>query len=247
MIESAAFRGNTGSRPAVLDARAALFLLVLLVVLLLTLPLDARMLVPVSAIVAAATHAAVLKRLLRRLALVLPMTAGIAIWVLFRVEGESMLLQSTWLKVSSEALQAAVGVASRMTAIAAASLLFGLLVPMRELVDGLRTLRLPERMISVAWMTERFFALLTADARRMFESIRARSIRLSLAMNIRVSSNIARTFITRAVARSEHLADALLLRGFDGSIPTAGCATWSRRDTLCCCVGLAMLLLLWIP
>ena len=228
------------------DPRALLLLLAGTAVSGILLPADLRLgllaaLLFLSAIVTGTTGA-----LLRRLRIVLPMTLAIGAAVALQSPGEQVLWRIIGIEITREGLAAGGVVALRLLLVAAASLLFTLLVPISDAVAALRQFRLPSTVIAVAWLTDRFLTLLAADARRMMQSVQARSAALSLPRRISVGSRVSGTFLVRAVGRSDTLADAMTARGFDGRIPALRLLRWQRRDTVIAAAGLALLLLLWL-
>lgn len=185
----------------------------------------------------------VIRPLLRRLRLVTPMLLALGLLVLLRTPGDTMLLRIAGIDITREALSAAGWTVLRLLVIAAASMLFTLLVPLSHAVDGMRRLRLPHTVVSVAWMTERFLALLTTDLRRTMDGVRARSAALSFPRRVLLGSRFAASYLLRAVSRSEHLADAMTARGFDGRIPALPGARWDVRDTFAASGSIVAILL----
>ena len=129
-------------------------------------------------------------------------------------------------------------------------LALGLLVLLRTPGDtmllriaGMGRLRLAHTVVSVAWMTERFLALLTTDLRRTMDGVRARSAALSFPRRVLLGSRFAASYLLRAVSRSEHLADAMTARGFDGRIPALPGARWDVRDTFAASGSIVVILL----
>jgi len=233
--------------PEPVDPRAALLLLLAMLAVAVAAPPDLRLLLPAFIIAAAAWRYSVHRALLRRLLLIVPMSIGIALYLLFRSADMQPMSQPGIVGFTPERLSASISVLSRLLLISAASLLFGLVVPVRSLVAAMRALHIPSTVVSVAWMTDRFFSVLLADASRMLDAVRARSIRLSLPMRISVASRMSAAFLTRAVFRSERLGDALLARGFDGRVPSDLALRWRGRDMIVCLCAMLLLILIWIP
>ncbi len=233
--------------PETVDPRAALLLLLAMLAVALAAPADLRLLLPAFIIAAAAWRYSLHRALLRRLLLILPMSLGIALYLLYGPGDTQPVSQPGIMGFTPERLSASISVLSRLLLISAASLLFGLVIPMRSIVAALRALHIPSTVVSVAWMTDRFFSILLADSTRMLDAVRARSIRLSLPMRLSVASRMSVAFLTRAVFRSERLGDALLARGFDGRVPSDLKLRWRSRDTTACLIGMLFLILIWLP
>lgn len=228
------------------DPRALLLLLAACTGSAVFLPADLRLAFLAVLLIVSAVAAGKARALLRRLRIVLPMTFAIGAAVALQSPGEHVLWRIIGVDITREGLTAGGVVALRLLLVAAASLLFTLLVPISDAVAALRQLRLPSTVIAVAWLTDRFLTLLAADARRMMESVQARSAALSLPRRISVGSRVSGTFLVRAVGRSDTLADAMTARGFDGRIPALRRLQWNTRDTVITAAALALLLLLWL-
>lgn len=179
---------------------------------------------------------------LRRMRVVVPMLFALALFLALRVDGSDVLFTLAGVTVTQEALASAGDAMLRLFCIASASILFTLLVPMPHAVDGMRRLHLPDRVISVAWLTERFLALLGAELARVTDGVRARSARMSLPRRVLLAARLSGSFLLRAVGRSERLADAMTARGFDGRIPPHVSARWSPRDSITAIAALGAIL-----
>jgi cobalt/nickel transport system permease protein len=229
-----------------IDPRAAMLLLLCTCAAILVSAADARLLLIGIGILTVALLRSCALRLLRRLLFLLPMSFGLGVYMYFAAAGNA---EATTVipGLSSDALATSAAAVARMLLIAAASLLFGLSVPMQALAAALRALRVPDSAVSVLWMTERLFHLLLSDARRLFESVRARSTALSVRLRVSTVSRMSAAFLVRAVSRSDRMADALLARGFDGRVPVIQTLRWRVTDTLTCCVAAALLTLIFLP
>ncbi|HOJ04602.1 MAG TPA: energy-coupling factor transporter transmembrane component T [Bacteroidota bacterium] len=181
---------------------------------------DARMLLFAGATLGAAAVLKLHFRLLKRLLLVLPMSAGIGVSVL--------ILRG----IDASALAEAAVLTGRMLLIAAVSLLFGLAVPLRTLVPVLQALHVPAVLASVLWLSERYVLLFGGEALRMRDAVRARSVALTVPLRLFVARSMTSTLLLRAVRRGDRLGDAMLLRGFDGTIPCTPAPRWRAQDTI---------------
>ena len=228
------------------DPRALLLLLAACAGSAVFLPANFRLAILAMLLIASAIAAGKTGALFRRLRIVIPMTLAIGAVVALQSPGEQVLWRIIGIEITREGCTAGGLAALRLLLVAAASLLFTLLVSISDVVAALRQLRMPSTVVAVAWLTDRFLTLLAADARRMMESVQARSAALSLPRRIGVSTRVSSTFLVRAVGRSDTLADAMTARGFDGRIPVLRRLRWQRRDTAIAAVGLSLLLLLWL-
>lgn len=199
---------------------AAGFALISMVATISAATFDARMLLIAGTMIGAAAVLKLHLRLLKRLLLVLPMSAGIGVSVL--------ILRG----IDASALAEAAVLTGRMLLIAAVSLLFGLAVPLRALVPVLQALRVPAVLPSVLWLSERYVLLFGGEALRMRDAVRARSVALTVSLRMFVARSMTSTLLLRAVRRGDRLGDAMLLRGFDGTIPCTPAPRWRAQDTI---------------
>ena len=232
--------------PRPVDPRAALFLLVLTITAVLTTsPVGlAGCSLPIIAI---AFARGVLRSLLRKLRIILPMVVAIMLLMLLRAAEGERFFAVAGLDIARDGLETAVLLGLRLLLVAAASMLFTLLVSIGDAVTALQRLRVPATVIAVTWLTERFLTLLTGDAQRMMEAVQARSAALSFPRRVTVTTRVAGTFLLRAVGRSERLADAMIARAFDGRVPPLRALRWTVQDTCIIVAGTVLgALLFWL-
>jgi cobalt/nickel transport system permease protein len=214
---------------------------------LLLLPADLRLSVPAAVIAAIAIATGQARPLLRRLRLLLPMLLFFTAFVAFRAASGAELLSVAGLTLTHGGLSTAAELGLRLLLLAAASLLFSLRVPLQQSVAALDSLRLPQRVIAILWLTERILVLLADDFRNMLDCLRARAGTLTRPARLRAAAHISGTFLLRAVGRSERLADAMSARGFTGRVPVLRTPRWRTRDTALCAATAVLFSLLWIP
>ena len=159
------------------------------------------------------------------------MLLALGVFILLQTRGSDVIMRFAGVAFTREALGAAGEAMLRLLAVAVASMLFTLIVPLSHAIDGLRRLRVPAGVVAVAWMTERALVLLRAELRRVMDGVRARSAALAFPRRVLLGARIGGSFLVRAVGRSERMADAMTARGFDGRIPMLPGARWDRRDT----------------
>ncbi len=228
------------------DPRAAGAALIVTIAALLLLPADLRLLLVALALAGLALLARQLRRLLRRLRLVLPMIAVFCAFIALRMADGTTLYSFAGLELTRGGLQAATALGARLLLLASASLLFVLSIPLQQLTAALAALRLPARVIAVLWLTERVLVLLGDDLRRSLEALRVRAGTLSRAARMRAAARIGGTFLLRAVARSERLADAMAARGFQGRVPVLRSLRWRSHDTALCAGSILFFTALWM-
>ena len=111
----------------------------------------------------------------------------------------------------------------------AAALLLVASTGMPAIGVALRQLRVPEAFVTQLQLLYRYLFLLGEEAMRME---RARDLRSCgrRGTGLWVSGTLLGALLLRAVARAQRIYDALLLRGYSGSIPTAAGRPMARRD-----------------
>ena len=111
----------------------------------------------------------------------------------------------------------------------AAALLLVASTGMPAIGVALRQLRVPEAFVTQLQLLYRYLFLLGEEAMRME---RARDLRSCgrRGTGLWVSGTLLGALLLRAVARGQRIYDALLLRGYSGSIPTAAGRPMARRD-----------------
>ena len=111
----------------------------------------------------------------------------------------------------------------------AAALLLVASTGMPAIGVALRQLRVPEAFVTQLQLLYRYLFLLGEEAMRME---RARDLRSCgrRGTGLWVCGTLLGALLLRAVARAQRIYDALLLRGYSGSIPTAAGRPMARRD-----------------
>ncbi len=119
-----------------------------------------------------------------------------------------------------------------------------------ELLVAMRALRLPRLLIAVLGLMWRYLAVLVDEALRMMRARESRSASWqgagggSLLWRARVTGAMAGTLFLRGYERSERIYNAMLARGYDGTIRSLPLATLSAKERLVLVVGLASLVVL---
>jgi cobalt/nickel transport system permease protein len=119
--------------------------------------------------------------------------------------------------------------------------------PLTQLLVAMRTLRMPRLLIAVLGLMWRYLAVLMDEAVRMMRARESRSGSWqgsgggSLLWRARVTGAIAGTLFLRGYERSERIYNAMLARGYDGTIRSFPLAALSAKELLVLIVGLAIL------
>ena len=163
---------------------------------------------------------------LRRAAVALPFVLA-AFPLVFTVKGEPLLTigLGRWaLSATQPGLERFLSVAIRSWLSVQAAILLTATTSLPDLLLAMRSLRLPRLMIAILGLMWRYLAVLVDEALRM---IRARESRSgswgaggggSLAWRSRVTGGMAGTLFLRGYERSERIYNAMLARGYDGTI-----------------------------
>ena len=163
---------------------------------------------------------------LRRAALALPFVLA-ALPVLVTVKGDllvSIRLGAWSLSVTAPGLERFLSVALKSWLSVQMAILLTATTPLPDLLLAMRALRLPRLLIAVLSLMWRYLAVLVDEALRMMRAREARSACWqgrsggSLLWRARVTGAMAGTLFLRGYERSERIYNAMLARGYDGSI-----------------------------
>lgn len=163
------------------------------------------------------------------------------------------------LRASVEGLVAFLSIALKSWVAVQAALLLAYTTPFHDLVDALRALRLPAIFVTTVSFMYRYLAVLSDEASRMLRARAARSASRggrsggTLRWRAVVAGRIVGALFIRAYERSERVYQAMLARGFEGTIRPRAARALRRREWAV--LGLAALLLssfeaaahLWMP
>ena len=116
-----------------------------------------------------------------------------------------------------------------------AAVLLTATTPQVELLRALRAFRVPPIIITIVSMTYRYLFVLTDEAQRMLRARQSRSASVgarsggSVAWRARVTGNMAGSLFIRSLDRSERIYQAMLARGYDGTVRRIGDAPGAGR------------------
>ena len=125
--------------------------------------------------------------------------------------------------------------------------------PLPDLLVAVRALRLPKLLVSILGLMWRYLAVLGDEAMRMIRAREARSGSWAersggtMGWRARVTGAMAGSLLLRGYERSERIYDAMLARGYDGTIrsfPLQPVPSRERLLVLCALLGLLTLLVL---
>ena len=189
---------------------------------------------------------------LRRALLALPFVLA-ALPLLVTVEGTPLLSVEAgrWtIALSRNGLERFVSIALKSWLSVQAAIVLTATTPLLDLLVAMRALHLPKLLVAVLSLMWRYLSVLIDEALRMIRARESRSGSLSgrgggsLLWRARVTGGMAGTLFLRGYERSERIYNAMLARGYDGSIRSFPVRPLSWPQRLALLAGLTLLLLL---
>jgi cobalt/nickel transport system permease protein len=110
-----------------------------------------------------------------------------------------------------------------------------------ELLAALGRLRVPPLLVSLTALTLRYLSVLEEEAGRMMRARDARGTPATLGRRARVAGHMVGSLFVRSYERAERLSNAMLARGFDGTLVRYAPAPLCARDCIAA-VALAIVL-----
>ena len=106
-----------------------------------------------------------------------------------------------------------------------------------ELFWALEKLGIPSLLVSIIAFTHRYLYLLTSEAQRMLTARKSRQAgrgagHLSIADRLKFIGGFLGSLLLRGLERSERVYEAMVARGYDGSVKITRRFYWRRRDSL---------------
>ena len=186
---------------------------------------------------------------LRRAALALPFVLA-ALPLLVTVKGTPLLsvpLGRWHLSVTLPGLERFLSIAFKSWLSVQMAILLTATTLLPDLLVAMRALRLPRLLVAILSLMWRYLAVLMDEAIRMMRAREARSGSLSghsagsLGWRARVTGAMAGTLFLRGYERSERIYNAMLSRGYDGTIRSFPLQPISSRERLVLLLGVALL------
>jgi cobalt/nickel transport system permease protein len=196
---------------------------------------------------------------LRRALLALPFVLA-AFPLLVTVRGAPLLTipLGRWaLSVTRPGLERFLSIACKSWLSVQIAILMTATTPLPDLLVAMRALHLPRLLVAILSLMWRYLAVLIDEALRMMRAREARSGSLhgkgggGLLWRAQVTGGMAGTLFLRGYERSERIYNAMLARGYDGSIRSFPLKplSWGERLIVLVALGALFLLLLlayWI-
>ena len=166
---------------------------------------------------------------LGRLAAILPFVA-FAFLLPFVGDGETTSVLE--INLSIDGLWASWNVLAKATLGAAASIVVTATTPIPELLAGLSRLRVPAAVVAIIGFMFRYLDLMVDEFGRMRRAMAARVFNPRWLWQSRPLASSAGALFVRTYERGERVHNAMVARGFTGTMPTFSEASTTRRDWL---------------
>lgn len=153
---------------------------------------------------------------LRRMSVEIPFLA-FAVLLPFVAEGDR--IDVAGVSLSRPGLLAAGAIAAKATIGVLTAIVLASSTPAPAIIGGLRRLRLPALLVSIAGFMVRYLDVVVDDARRMRIARESRAFTSSHLGHARAVAAGAGTLFVRSYERGERVHLAMLARGFTGSMP----------------------------
>lgn len=180
-----------------------------------------------------------------RIAIAVPVLLAIAASVPFLHGGTTVLFavpEVGW-TATREGLFAGISTTGKsLLCIWTATLLIGT-TDFTHLLDGLSQLRAPSVVVMLMALMYRYIFVLGHETMRMLRAKRSRGEPPTRRYALRVGVSMVSSMLLRCFQRSERIAQAMVARGFDGTIPALHPRRFPDRTELVGAVGLCLIML----
>jgi cobalt/nickel transport system permease protein len=189
---------------------------------------------------------------LRRALVALPFVLA-AVPLLVTVKGDPLwtIALGRWaLSISAAGLERFLSIAIKSWLSVQMAIILTATTPLTDLLVAMRALHMPRLLVAILSLMWRYLAVLGDEALRMVRARDARSGSLqgkgggSVLWRARVTGAMAGTLFLRGYERSERIYNAMLARGYDGSVRSFPWKPLSAGERLALLLGLGLLLAL---
>jgi cobalt/nickel transport system permease protein len=231
-LELTGLAGDPGSPAHRLDPRAKIVGLLGVTLVAVSTPLD-RWPVYVACAAVLATYAAVARvpplELWRRVRVVLPLVLLVALFVpLARPGGRDFELGPLTVHEAGLAILATVAIKAVIGTLSAA--LLGATTTFPDVLRGLERMRVPRLLILIAGFMYRYLFLIVEEVGRMRAALVSRGYRPRHALQAGPMGRVASAMFLRTYGRAERVHQAMLARGYRGTMPQLVPLTLRRAD-----------------
>lgn len=140
------------------------------------------------------------------------------------------------LSLSEDGLVAGWNILAKATLGVVAAIILAGTTDVRELLVGLRRLRVPARLVEIAAFMVRYADVIGDDIQRMRVARESRGFEGRHLGHLRVVAQGAGALFVRSYERGERVYLAMLSRGYDGTMPMLDSARSGGRDWLAACL-----------
>jgi cobalt/nickel transport system permease protein len=194
-------------------------------------------------LVALLVAAAVIGRLpllwvLRRSAMVLPVAGTIALFAPLARSGGSFSVAGIVGAWSGGGWVVAWAIVSKAWVSVVVTVLLSGTTPTPQLIRGLEALKVPDVFVTLFSFVYRYVDVFRAQVRSMRVALDSRAPSMSRPRRWRLYGNLAGNLFVRAYDRGSRIHDAMLSRGFDGTLPTTERSAVSTAELLLVAVAL---------
>ncbi len=163
-----------------------------------------------------------LSALLRRLLLVLPLLAAVAVFLPFTGDpgaASGVRVGAVTFQMTSHDLAILWNTGAKATLSVLSVSLLGLTTSFPRLLAGFQALRAPRLIVLIVGFMARYGALFVEESRRSQRALAARNFRARWLGNAPVIGHMLGALFLRSYSRGERVYLAMLSRGYDGTMP----------------------------
>jgi len=184
-------------------------------------------------------------KILRAVIKIYPMILIISIFQIFTLKsGEYLhsgigfihMTEDSWIHIFGFQMKTILIIASGLFLISS--------TPMKLFLKSFKKLGMPEWIITVTFFVYHFVYILSHELTRLNLAYQSRYVRLPVLKKVSMQSKLMTMFFLRIFERNDRLYNALMSRGFNGSISFETKLTWKSSDTILVFAGLIFLSLL---
>jgi cobalt/nickel transport system permease protein len=173
-----------------------------------------------------------LRQVFRRVLIVVPFVAVVAVFVPFYHQTAAGGYDLGDLRVTGEGLLVLWNVGAKAVLGVLSMIVLGSTTGFAGLVDGFARLRAPRVFLLIVSFMYRYTFVFADEARRMRRAIAARNFRARWLWNTPVFGNVVGALFVRSYGRGERVYVAMVSRGYEGTVPLGGTASFGRAEAL---------------
>jgi cobalt/nickel transport system permease protein len=184
-------------------------------------------------------------KILRALIKIYPMILVISLFQLLSLQsGEYLHSGLGFISFSEKSWIYILGFQAKTILVIASGLFLISSTPMKMFLKSFEKIGMPGWIITVTFFVYHFVYILSHELSRLNLAYQSRYIHLSLFRKISIQSKLLAMFFLRIFERNDRLYNALMSRGFNGSISFETKLSWRSYDTVLVLSGISILLLM---